>query len=175
MYPDLKKIIIALAAMAILAGCARLPYEPTTETSVAGAAVGATAGAVLAGDEDEVLGAILGGLAGAAAGYVIGAKTSWFAEGNEQEFNQRVNEAWNDPVSVEDVYSSYDADLNNDGLVTQEELITLAHAGLSADEIIDRLEATDQIYHVTPAQRQDLIAAGVPPQVVYELEEINRA
>lgn len=171
---ELKTMGLAVLAAAILVGCARLPYQRTTETSVAGAAAGAAVGAVLAGDDDQMLGALLGGVLGAATGYVIGAETGWFGEGNEKAFDQTVNRARNDPATVEDVSGSYDADLNNDGLVTQDELIALSHAGLSADEIIDRLEATNQVFHVNAAQRQSLLEAGVDPQVVYELEEINQ-
>lgn len=170
----LTTVLLAVLATAVLAGCARLPYDRTTETSVAGAAAGAAAGAVLAGDDDQVLGAVIGGLLGAAGGYVIGSQTSWFGDGNEQAFDQAVNEARSDPATVEDVYGSYDADLNDDGLVTRDELIALSNAGLDADEIIDRLQATNQVFYVTYDQRQELIEAGVPPEVVYELEEINR-
>lgn len=174
-YPDVKTIVFAFVVAAILAGCARLPYQRTTETSVAGAAVGATAGAVLADDDDEMLGAILGGLVGAAAGYVIGAETHWFGDGDEMRFDQTVHQAMNNPTTVDDVYDSYDADLNNDGLVTKDELVALSNSGLSTDEVIDRLQATDQVFHITHQQRESLLQAGVSPQVVYELEEINQA
>lgn len=171
---DLNTTIVALLAAAVLAGCAQLPYDRTTQTSVGGAAAGAAAGAVLAGDDDEALGALLGGVLGAAAGYVIGAKTDWFGDGNEQALNDTVGRAQSNPATVDDVYGSYDADLNDDGLVTKDELIALSNAGLSSDEIIDRLEATNQVFSVSDAQRQDLLAAGVDPQVVYELNEINQ-
>lgn len=175
MSSHMTKSTIALAAALTLAGCASLPYSPKTGTTVGGAAIGAAVGATVAGDEDEKMGAVLGAVLGAAAGYVIGAKTSWFAQGNERAFDQAVNAARNDPATVEDVYGSYGADLNNDGLVTQDELIALAHAGLSSDEIIDRLQATNQVFYLTYEQRQSLLEAGVPPEVVYRLEEINQA
>lgn len=174
MYLDSTKAIAAVMVAAFLVGCAQLPYDRTTQTTVAGGAAGAAAGAILAGDDDEAMGAVLGGILGAAAGYVIGARTDWFGDGREDELNRAVNDARNDPATVEDVYGSYDADLNDDGLVTQDELIALSNAGLSPDEIIDRLQATNQVFYVSDAQRQELLAAGVSPQVVYELEEINR-
>lgn len=166
---------IALAAALMLAGCAQLPYQRSTESSVAGATAGAAVGAVLAGDEDEVLGAVLGGVLGAAAGYVIGAETSWFGDGKDQQFDRAVNEARSDPATVQDVYGSNDADLNNDGLVTQDELIALSNSNLSTDAVIQRLKATNQMFYVSYAQRQALLDAGVSPQIVYDLEEINRS
>lgn len=174
MHANATKILFPVLLAALAAGCARLPYDRTTETSVAGAAAGAAAGAVLAGDEDEVLGAVIGGLLGAAGGYVIGAETGWFGNGNDEEFDQTVNDALADPATAEDVYGSDDADLNNDGLVTQDEIIALSNAGLSEAQVINRLQATDQRFYVNYEQRQELIEAGVDPDVVYELEEINR-
>lgn len=169
------KWMTPLLAATLLAGCARLPYQRTTETGAAGAAVGAAAGALLAEDDDQVLGAILGGVLGATAGYVIGAETGWFGDGRQQDFDRAVNRARRNPATVEDVYESSDADLNNDGLVTRDELIALSNAGLGPDEVIDRLEATNQIFYLGYEQRQALLDAGVNPQVVYELEELNRA
>lgn len=170
-----NKILIIVLAATVVAGCSQLPYERTTQTSVAGAAAGATAGAVLAGDDDQVLGAALGGVLGAAAGYVIGARTDWFGDNaHEQALNDAVGQAQTNPATVADVYNSYDADLNDDGLVTQDELIAMSNAGLSADEIIDRLQATNQVFSVNRQQRQALLDAGVSPQVVYELDEINQ-
>lgn len=178
MFTARKKFLVCVVAVAALtaavAGCARMPYDRTTQTTVGGAVAGAAIGAILADEDNALLGAVLGGLAGAAAGHVIGARTSWFGEGNEQAFNRTATQAMNESVSVEDVYGSSDADLNNDGLVTQEELITLSNAGLTADEMINRLQATNQVFHVTRQQRQSLLAAGVPSRVVYSLEEINR-
>lgn len=171
---NLKTIGCAVFAAVVLVGCARLPYQRSTETSVAGAAAGAVAGAVLAGDDDQMLGALLGGALGAATGYVIGAETGWFGKGNEQAFDQAVISARNDPATVSDVYGSNDADLNNDGLVTQDELVALSRAGLSTDAIIERLEATNQVFHINAAQRQSLLDAGVDPQVVARLENINQ-
>src|SRR5699024_11345232 len=105
----LNTILITILAAAAVAGCSRLPYQRTTETSVAGAATGATAGAVLAGCDDELLGGVLGGLAGAAAGYVIGAKTDWFGgDSNEHALSDAVDSARSDPATVEDVYDSRD-------------------------------------------------------------------
>lgn len=169
--PDLSKLVIALAAAVALAGCARLPYSPDTQSKVAATAAGAAAGAALAGDEDELLGAVLG----AAAGYVIGANVSLFGTGNDKAFDQAVNAAKANPTTVEDVYDSTDADLNNDGLVTQDELIAMSNAGLSPQQILDRLKATNQVFYVNYQQRQALLDAGVAPDVVYKLEDINRA
>lgn len=168
-----RKVLVALLAAVLLAGCAQLPYDTTTETTVGGAAVGAAAGAVLAGEDDTLLGVLLGGLAGAAAGHVIGARTDWFEQGNEDEFNDTLDDAVGESITAEDVYDSADADLNNDGLVTTEELVAMSRV-LDEDDVIDRLQATDQVFHVTPAQRESLIDAGVDPDVVYQLEDINR-
>lgn len=172
MHSNVTKPLLAAMLAVTLAGCAQLPYDRTTEASAGGAAAGAALGAIVA--DNELLGAVLGGLAGGAAGYVIGAKTDWFGNGNEKELNQTVDEARNDPATVQDVYASDDADLNNDGLVTRDELIALSKSDLSEAEVINRLQATDQVFHVTDAQRESLIEDGVDPDVAYKLNEINR-
>ncbi len=63
----MKKLFLALPMVAALAAC----NDPQTST-LAGAAVGAAAGAAVSGDDDKVVGALVGGAAGAAAGSYIG-------------------------------------------------------------------------------------------------------
>lgn len=181
--------VSALAALALTA-CANLPYSPQTEASVAGAAAGALAGGVLAGEEDETLGAVLGALAGAGAGYVLSSETNWFTD-DVPEDNDHHHHSSSDhspssffdhlaytrvhPATIASVYTDDDADLNGDGMVTTDELVAMAHSELSQDQIIARLNATDQVFFVTARQRQRLLAYGVGADVVAELEELNRA
>ncbi|GAA6176344.1 glycine zipper 2TM domain-containing protein [Sulfitobacter pacificus] len=63
----MKKLLLSLPLIAALAACA----DQQTST-LAGAAVGASAGAAVSGDDDKILGALVGGAAGAAAGSYIG-------------------------------------------------------------------------------------------------------
>ncbi|TMM52818.1 glycine zipper 2TM domain-containing protein [Sulfitobacter sabulilitoris] len=63
----MKKFLIALPMMALLAAC-----DTPTQSTLTGAAAGAAVGAAVSGDDDKVVGALIGGAAGAAAGNYIG-------------------------------------------------------------------------------------------------------
>lgn len=170
-----KEFAMTGLLIALLAGCETLPYDRETQATVAGGAVGAAAGAALG---DSMFDTLIGGALGAGAGYLIGAKTDWFSSDNDNttaEARQAVQNARTNPATAEDVENSNTGDLNDDGFVTTDELIAMEEAGLDEDEILDRLEATDQVFDITPAQSEQLVAAGVSPKVVNRLESVNRA
>ena len=50
----------------------------------------------------------------------------------------------------------------------------MERASLSDDEIISRLDATDQIFELTPEQQRYLLDRGVSRRVVDRLPEVNR-
>lgn len=70
---DMKKLMLSLPLIAALGACA--PADQQTST-LAGAAIGAAAGAAVSGDDDKVVGALVGGAAGAALGSYIGRTAS---------------------------------------------------------------------------------------------------
>ena len=61
----MKKILIALPLVALVAGC------QTNQGALTGAALGAATGAAVSGDDDRTTGALIGGAVGAAAGNYI--------------------------------------------------------------------------------------------------------
>ena len=69
----MRKVLLFIPALAILAGCETLPGDRSTQT---GAAAGALIGAAVADSDDRLEGAILGGAAGAVAGNLIGRANS---------------------------------------------------------------------------------------------------
>ncbi|MGH8495403.1 MAG: hypothetical protein ACREVN_04655 [Gammaproteobacteria bacterium] len=168
-----RECLLAGALIALLAGCENLPYDRETQATAAGAAVGVAAGAALG---DSLFDTLLGGALGAGAGYLIGAETDWLGDDDidTAEAQEAVRNARNNPATEDDVENSDTGDLNGDGFVTTDELIAMEDAGLSEDEIMDRLEATDQVFDLTPEQSEELVAAGVSEDVVDQLESINR-
>ena len=64
----MRKILLSVPLIAALAACA----DDQQTSTLAGAALGAAAGAAVSGEDDKVVGAIVGGAAGAAAGSYIG-------------------------------------------------------------------------------------------------------
>ena len=61
----IKKILIALPLVALVAGC------QTNQGALTGAALGAATGAAVSGDDDRTTGALIGGAVGAAAGNFV--------------------------------------------------------------------------------------------------------
>jgi hypothetical protein len=165
--------LITLVASSAL-GCESLPGNREEQGAVIGGAAGAAAGAAI-NEENRLLGALIGGALGAGGGYLIGAKTDWFEDPDEAQDDAReaVQTAQSDPATAEDVERSTTADLNQDGFVTIDELVAMERAGLSDQEIVQRLEATGQVFELNASQEQQLISAGVSRDVVAEMSEIN--
>lgn len=167
-------ILMSLIGSLTLAGCENLPGTREQQTTAGGAVAGAAAGAAIA--EDSLFGAIMGGLAGAAGGYLIGARTDWFEEDNElsrDRLSQALEEARRNPATPAEALAADTADINNDGLVTTDEVLAMQEAGLSDRQILARLEATDQVFDLTQDQRDRLVAAGLSRQLVDQFENVN--
>ena len=64
----MKKILLALPVVALMAGC----QTTNNQGALTGAALGAVTGAAVSGDDDRVAGALIGGAVGAAAGNYVG-------------------------------------------------------------------------------------------------------
>jgi hypothetical protein len=167
--------LVGITALAGLPACESLPGSRTQQSTAAGTAVGAVTGAVVAGEGNRLLGALLGGAVGAAGGYLIGAKTDWFERDDGDEAAYRaIDRAERNPATVADVRDSTTADLNDDGFVTQDELLAMERAGLSDREILERLRATGEVFDLSAQQREDLLRAGVSRDVVDAMPGINQ-
>lgn len=165
---------IALAAvtavsLSLSAGCEELPGGEKEQGAVIGGAGGALAGGALA-EDNRALGALIGGLLGAGGGYLVGAQL----EKNEEEAREAAEEARQNPATVDEVPDSDTADLDGNGFVTMDELLALKEAGLDSDEIIDRAEATDQVFQLSPQQEDELANAGYDRETLARLENVNR-
>jgi Glycine zipper len=171
----IKALLLAGAAVtAPMSGCQDLPYTDEQQGAVAGGAVGAILGSAIA--ENEVFGALMGGALGAAGGYLIGAnKENLLGEdADRDEAREAVVEASRNPADAEDVAGSSTADLNNDGFVTMDEVVAMEEAALSDEQMIDRLEATGQVFALNSEQEDRMIEAGVSEEVVVAMETMNQ-
>lgn len=146
---------------ATLAGCVAAP--------VAG---GAAAGALVA--ENALAGALIGGAVGAASAHLIGAHTDWFEGDRRDEARHAAERSGSVTYTSQEALQAESADLNEDGLVTTQELIALERAGLGDAEILQKLRATNHVFQLSPAQRDRLLAAGMSPRLLDDMEEINR-
>lgn len=171
----LARTLVGAAVALMLVGCENLPGTRTQQTTGAGTAAGAAVGAAVA--ENDLVGALLGGAAGAAGGYLVGARTDWFggdADDSSVAAREAVENAQQSPATAADVRGADDADLNGDGFVTMDELIAMEEAGLSDNQIVNRLQATNQVFQLNAEQRERLIDAGLSPNLVARVDKVNR-
>ena len=64
--------------------------------------------------------------------------------------------------------------MNSDGFVTLDEVVALEQAGLTDDQIIDRLRATNQVFDLTEEQRRYLLDRRVSQDIVNRLATLNQ-
>ncbi len=169
--------IVAVTALLLagVVGCEQLPGTSGQQGAVIGGAGGAAAGAVVAGSGHRWLGALLGGAIGAGGGYLIGANVNKIT-GKDTEGAQKANQqAQQNPVTPEQARTATTADINGDGFVTMDEIVAMKQAGLSDQQMIQRMQATGQVFELTQQQQQYLLSHGVDQSVVNQIPEINRA
>jgi hypothetical protein len=165
---------ILLAAILILAstGCQNLPGTKQSQGAVIGGLGGAAAGAAIG---HNALGALLGGALGAGAGYVIAANSDRILGRDQASATTATQQAQTRPATAQDVQNSTTADLNHDGFVTLDEVAAMKSAGLTDDQMLQRLNATNQIFELTPTQESYLRDRGVSNYVISQMANINRA
>lgn len=172
-----KPVIILLSstfALAPLAGCDSLPGDKKTQGAVIGGVGGAVAGGALA-KNNRLLGALIGGALGAGGGYLIGSQLDKSDPDKHRDDAVRAEKrARDNPASADDARRARTADLNNDGYVTMDEVVAMAKAGLSDDEMITRLERTNQFFELNNEQERYLIDHGVSRRVVTAMRDVNR-
>lgn len=155
-----------------LVGCSSLPGNEKQQGAVIGGATGAAVGAAVT--KNRALGAVIGGAVGAAGGYVIGANKDKILGKDSQEAEEASRKAEQAPVTAQEAKTSTDADVNNDGFVTLDEVVALKNANLADDQIIERLRATKQVFELTSEQKQYLLGKGVSQNVIDQLDTLNR-
>jgi hypothetical protein len=166
-------LLIASLALAPLAGCDSLPGDKKTQGAVIGGVGGAVAGGALA-KNNRLLGALIGGALGAGGGYLIGSQLDKSDPNKNREDAVRADRrARDNPVTADEARRARTADINNDGYVTMDEVVAMAKAGLSDDEMITRLERTGQFFELTPDQERYLTDHGVSRRVVNAMRDIN--
>ncbi len=164
--------VVAGALTLSVVGCRHLPEDSARRGAAIGGAAGAVTGAIIA--DNTLVGAVLGGLLGAGGGYVIGAEMDRVEDGDRAGAEEAARRAERRPVTAAQARQADTADINNDGFVTLDEVVAMNEAGFTDQEMIRRLEATDQVFELTAEQERHLVAQGVSPVVVDEMTDMNR-
>ena len=157
-----------------LVGCSSLPGSDEQQGAVIGGASGAAVGAAVS--KNRALGAVIGGAVGAAGGYVIGKNKDKITgrDNDHDEVEAAEVKSQQAPATPEQARAATTADVNSDGFVTLDEVVALEQAGLTDDQIIDRLRATNQVFDLTEEQRRYLLDRGVSQDIVDRLATLNQ-
>ena len=164
-----------VSGLALSTGCESLPGSKPTQGAVIGGATGAGVGAVIGGESHRAAGAIIGGVLGAAGGYVIGANSDKILGRDQNDAEAVGRSAQTSPVNAEQALRARTADINKDGYVTLDEVVAMKDAGFSDREMLNRLEATGQIFDLTTESRRFLRDHGVSEYVITEMTRLNPA
>lgn len=163
--------VVASSIFFSFSGCSNLPGSPGQQGAVVGGASGAAVGAAVS--QNRALGAVIGGAVGAAGGYVVGHNKDKIL-GHDNDANAASKKAQERPVTPEQARTATTADVNGDGYVTMDEIAALKAGGLSDEEMIQRLEATGQVFTLTEDQQRVLLTQGVTQHVIDEMLKMNR-
>jgi osmotically inducible lipoprotein OsmB len=155
-----------------LAGCSNLPGSEKQQGAVIGGATGAAVGAAVT--KNRALGAVIGGAVGAAGGYVIGANKDKILGKDKDSADEAARQSEQAPATPEAARAATTADVNSDGFVTMDEVVAMKEAGLTEDQMIERLKATGQVFDLSDEQREFLLNKGVTPRVVNEMNNLNK-
>jgi outer membrane lipoprotein SlyB len=139
---DKNKIAYLIVIGALLSSC-----ETKTQTgALAGAGIGATAGALISHDAG---GALIGGALGAAGGALIGsaldAQDRQIMQQQSPNTLRRIDNG--QPLSIQDIKD-------------------MSRAGIKDDVIISQIRATNSVYHLSSADIISLKEAGVSQRVI---------
>jgi hypothetical protein len=164
--------VVGLGIIAVVGGCENLPGSEREQGAVGGGVAGAVIGASVA--DKPLLGGLIGGAVGAAGGYLIGANWDKITGNDKEGAEEAVQNAQRDPASAQDARNARTADINNDGFVTIDEVTAMQDAGFSDEEMIDRLEATGQVFDLSQQNMNELRTKGVSQRVVNAMRTMNR-
>jgi len=168
---DFASVVLAFSCFAMTA-CEDLPGTKGQQGAVIGGASGAVIGATVS--DNALLGGLIGGALGAGGGYLIGANSDKIFGNDEKGAKTATTKAQQRPATAEEALKAATGDVNGDGFVTLDEVIALKAAGFGDDEIIRRLEATGQVFELTPEQETYLTDRKVSRSVVERLRTVNQ-
>jgi hypothetical protein len=157
-----KELILIGTLCAGLVGCSSMPGNSKQQGAVVGGATGAAVGASVT--KNRGLGAIIGGAVGAAGGYVIGGKTGHLDKKDSAEQTAQTS-----PATPTEASNAKTADVNKDGFVTLDEIAAMEKAGLSDDEMLERIRSTGLTFDLNDEQRKYLSERGVNSTVIDQL------
>lgn len=161
MQLGLKVVLAALLGVAVSGGgCANKTQTGALVGGLGGAAVGAGIGSVSHGRAGA--GALIGGAVGAIGGALIGNSMDKQDEEQRQRDEARATR------------ESGRARISESAPITKQEIISWSSHGTKDDVIIDRIDRSGAVFHLTAADENRLRDAGVSEQVIRAMKDTAR-
>jgi len=170
-----KFLAAFLAAFTLIGfgGCKHTPESTGSQGAVRGGFGGTAAGAATSEQKNQLVTPLLGGSLGTGAGYIVGANVDRILARDYKAATQATENAKNQPATAQDVRNSNTADLNHDGFITLDEVVAMRTAGLTDQQMLQRLRTSDQIFELTTQQEQFFRDHGIDQYVISQMEYIN--
>jgi surface antigen len=159
-----KTVTIAVLSFSIV-GCSSNAGNGALIGGAGGGLIGAGIGSMSHARAGE--GALIGAAAGALGGALIGGEMDK-QQREEREARERADRQYTDRDYRTDVTYS-----NGSG-VTTGDVISWAQRGTRDEEIIDRINRTGTVFHLTAADENRLRDAGVSEMVIRAMEDTAR-
>lgn len=174
-YKPLLASGTAIMLLLSQSGCQQLPGTAGEQGAAIGGVGGAATGALVGGGHHRLLGALLGGAVGAGGGYLIGANKNRIMGHDTTAAQTSVRNAQEHPATPAMALNAPTADLNGDGFVTMDEVVAMKRAGLSDEQMLQKMQATGQVFELTPEQESYLRNNGVDQYMISEIPQLNRS
>jgi uncharacterized protein YcfJ len=155
-------ILVCVMSLGTLTGCETKAGTGALVGGAAGAGIGAIVGHNSHGRTGS--GALIGGAIGAIGGGLIGNEMdkSDRREAQERRYEDRAHAAPPREAYVDS------------GRVSKEDVIAMSHRGYRDSEIMDRIDRSGTVYHLSAADENDLRDARVSENVIREMRETER-
>jgi hypothetical protein len=165
---DLVKLASAAAIALPLIGCVNSTMKPAADSDVN---VGAIPAASI--QKSQSVAALVGSDLGLGGGYLIGADPAKIDSHDKTQAVKAARHAEQTPASLDEARSATNADLNHDGFVTLDEVMAMKRAGLSEQEILDRLRRTGYTFQLSPEQERYLTDRGVSGAIIAGIRQLG--
>ena len=163
----------------LLAGCIFLATATGCETkagtgALVGGAAGAGIGAIIGHNSHNRTGsgALIGGAVGAIGGALVGNEMDKADRRKEQERDHYDDDRYDSRGGSSSSSSSGSSYAT--ARVTQEDVISWTSRGTRDSEIIDRIDRSGTVFHLTAADENHLRDCGVSEPVIREMKETAR-
>lgn len=164
------RILVICISAALLDGCVSSTLHNAQDADEGGVAVPAASV-----QKSQSVAALVGSDLGLGGGYLIGADPAKIHSHDSTQAVHAARHAEEAPASIQQARDAATADLNHDGFITLDEVVAMKRAGLSDQEMLDRLRATGYTFQLSPEQERYLTDRGVTETVTNGIRQLNGA